>query len=41
MRKFFTLMMALVAVVALNAEQVVFDFTNPAALGIAAPEDGK
>lgn len=34
-------MLALVAVVAVNAKQVVFDFTNPTALGIAAPEDGK
>lgn len=26
---------------AVNAKQVVFDFTNPEALGITAPEDGK
>ena len=41
MKKFFTLMLALVAVIAVNAKQVVFDFTNPSALGIKAPEDGK
>ena len=41
MKKFFTLLLAMVAVVAVNAKQVVFDFTNPTALGIAAPEDGK
>lgn len=41
MKKFFTLMLALVAVIAVNAKQVVFDFTNPSALGITAPEDGK
>ena len=41
MRKIFTLMLALTAVVAVNATQVVFDFTNPTALGLTAPEDGK
>ena len=34
MKKFITLMLALVAVVAVNAKQVTFDFTNPTALGV-------
>ena len=34
MKKLFTLMLALVAIVAVNAKQVTFDFTNPTALGI-------
>ena len=37
MKKFFTFFLALVAVMAVNAKQVVFDFTNPEALGIKAP----
>lgn len=41
MKKFFTLFLALVAVMAVNAKQVVFDFSNPAAMGVTAPEKGK
>ena len=37
MKKFFTFVLALVAVVAVNAKQVVFDFTKPADLGITPP----
>ena len=40
MKKFFTFFLALVAVMAVNAKQVVFDFTNPEALGIKAPAAG-
>lgn len=41
MKKLFAFVLALTAVVAVNAKQVVFDFTNPTALGITAPEEGK
>lgn len=41
MKKFFTFFLALVAVMAVNAKQVVFDFSNPAAMGVTAPEKGK
>lgn len=37
MKKIFTFIAALMAVVAVNATQVVFDFTNPEGLGITAP----
>ena len=37
MQKFFTLVMALVAVMAVNATKVMFDFSDPAALGVTAP----
>ncbi len=37
MKKFFTLVMALVAVMAVNATVVTFDFSNPTSLGITAP----
>jgi len=37
MKKFFTLVMALVAVMAINATVVTFDFSNPTSLGITAP----
>ena len=37
MKKFFTLVMALVAVMAVNAVQVTFDFSDPTSLGITAP----
>ena len=40
MKKFFTMMLALVAVVAVNATKVVFDFTNPAELGVDLPDPG-
>ena len=33
MKKFFTIVIALVAVLAANASTVVFDFTKPATLG--------
>ena len=39
MKKFFTLVMALVAVMAVNAKVVTFDFTNPTALGITPSAD--
>ena len=38
MKKIFTLMLASVAVLTVNARQVVFDFTNPTALGITPSE---
>lgn len=38
MKKFFTFFLALVAAMAVNAKQVVFDFTNPASLGITPNE---
>lgn len=41
MKKFFTFVMALTAVMAINAKQVVFDFSDPASLGVTAPEKGK
>ena len=41
MKKIFSFFLALIAVMAVNARQVVFDFTNPAAMGIAVPETGK
>ena len=40
MKKIFTLMLAIVAVVTVSAKQVVFDFTNPEALGITPPAEG-
>lgn len=40
MKKFFSFILALTAVCAVNAKQVVFDFTNPAAMGIVAPAAG-
>lgn len=41
MKKFFTLVMALVAVMAVNAVQVTFNFTDPSSLGITPPEASK
>lgn len=40
MKKLFTFIVALMAVVAINAKQVVFDFTNPESMGITAPSTG-
>ena len=40
MKKIFAFVLALVAVMAVNAKQVVFDFTNPASLGVTAPAEG-
>ena len=40
MKKIFSFIAALMAVVAVNAAQVVFDFTNPEGLGITAPAAG-
>ena len=41
MKKLFTLVMALVAVMAINATVVTFNFTDPSSLGITAPEAGR
>ncbi len=38
MKKIFTLLVALMAVVAVNATKAVFDFTKPADMGLTAPE---
>ena len=40
MKKLFSLMLALVTVLAVNAVQVVFDFSDPTSLGIVAPAAG-
>ena len=41
MKKFFTMMLALVAVVAVNATQVDFNFSDPSAFGFVNPAQGE
>lgn len=41
MKKIFSFVIVAFAAIALNAADVIFDFTNPASLGIEAPEAGE
>lgn len=41
MKKLFSFVIVLTAAIAVNATQVVFDFSNPTSLGITAPEASK